>query len=86
MKGEFERYGLTRFRVLIGLLQLLGGIGLLVGLISRPILVSSSGGLTLLMLIGFSIRLKMKDGFMLSLPSFILMVINFYIFFVAIGF
>ena len=83
MKEEFERYDLTKYRILIGLLQLLGGLGLLVGLIWRPILITSSGGLALLMLIGFSIRLKMKDGFFLSLPSFILMIINLYICLVA---
>ena len=85
MKEEFERYDLTKYRILIGLLQLLGGLGLLVGLIWRPILITSSGGLALLMLIGFSIRLIMKDGFFLSLPSFILMIINLYICLVAIG-
>lgn len=79
MKLEFERYGLNKYRKLIGGLQLLGGLGLLIGLLWRPALLLASGGLALLMLIGFGVRLKMKDGFWASLPSFIFMLINFYI-------
>ena len=79
MKTEFERYGLLRFRKLVGYLQLLGGFGLLLGLMFQPILIISSGGLALLMLLGFGVRLKMKDGFLLSLPSLIFMALNLYI-------
>ena len=79
MKEEFERYELNKFRKLIGFLQLLGGSGLLVGLICLPILVIASGGLALLMMIGFGVRLKMKDGFWESMPSFLFMLLNFYI-------
>ncbi len=79
MKEEFSRYDLDKFRKLIGCLQFLGGLGLLVGLFCQTILVIASGGLALLMLIAFGIRLKMKDGFLLSLPSFTFMILNFYI-------
>lgn len=84
MKEEFERYGLNRFRKLIGLLQLLGGLGLLVGLAWKPALIVASGGLSLLMMIGFGVRIKMKDGFWVSVPSFIFMLLNAYICFVTI--
>ena len=84
MKEEFERYGLDKFRNLIGGFQLLGGAGLLIGLIWQPILIMSSGGLALLMLIGLGVRIKMKDGFLPSLPSFIFMTLNLYIFILAI--
>ncbi|AMR33968.1 hypothetical protein A0256_22225 [Mucilaginibacter sp. PAMC 26640] len=84
MKEEFERYGLTKFRKLTGCLQLLGGAGLLAGLICQPILVLASGGLFLLMLIGFGVRVKMKDGFLESLPSFIFMLLNGYICYVVL--
>ncbi len=84
MKEEFARYNLDKFRNLIGCLQLLGGIGLLIGLIWHPALTISSGGLALLMLIGFGVRVKMKDGFLESLPSFTFMILNGYICFVSI--
>ena len=85
MKEEFERYDFAKFRSLIGVLQLLGGIGLLIGMIWNPILIVSAAGLSLLMLIGFGVRIKMKDGLLESLPSFIFMLINGYIFFAAFG-
>lgn len=84
MKEEFERYGLNKFRELIGGLQLLGGIGLLVGLIWQPVIIVASGGLCLLMMIGFGLRLKMKDGIVQAMPSFIFMLLNGYICFVTL--
>jgi hypothetical protein len=85
MKEEFERYRLDQFRKLIGSLQLLGGLGLLVGFAWHLALIIASGGLSLLMLIGFGVRLKMKDGFLESVPSFIFMLLNGYIFIVALS-
>ncbi|MET3114960.1 putative membrane protein YphA (DoxX/SURF4 family) [Pedobacter sp. CG_S7] len=85
MEEEFHRYDLSKFRKLIGGLQLLGGAGLFVGLIWPLILIIASGGLALLMLIGFGVRVKMKDGLLQSLPSFIFTLLNFYIFFVALS-
>jgi uncharacterized membrane protein YphA (DoxX/SURF4 family) len=86
MKEEFKRYDLGKFRNLIGCLQLLGGIGLLVGMTSSIILSISSAGLSLLMLIGFGVRVKMRDGFLASLPSFAFMIINGYICYKSIGY
>jgi uncharacterized membrane protein YphA (DoxX/SURF4 family) len=85
MQEEFDRYGLNKFRNLVGGLQLLGGIGLLAGQLWQPILVVSSGGLAVLMLMGFIVRVKMKDGFLPSLPSFIFMILNAYICMRAVG-
>ena len=80
VRKEFERFGLRKFTNLVGSLQLLGGVGLLVGLLFQPILIISSGGIALLMLFGLGVRIKMKDGFLLTLPSFIFMILNLYIF------
>lgn len=80
MKREFRRYGLERYRVLVGWLELLGALGLLVGFKSDIALGVASGGLTLLMFLGFIVRLKIKDGFWLSLPAALYMGLCFYIF------
>ena len=80
MKEEFERFELKQFATLVGGLELLGGLGLLAGIINNSILLISSAGLSLLMLLGLGVRLKMKDGFLLSFPSFFFMIINFIIF------
>lgn len=84
MKAEFQRYGMTKFRKLTGVLELLGGIGLLVGLEFNPILLLSSAGLTALMLLGTIVRIKTKDPWMQIIPAFSLMLVNGYIFLKAI--
>lgn len=77
MKLEFKRYGLSQFRTLTGVLELLGGIGLVVGhYVYEPILILSSAGLSLLMLLGTIVRLKTKDPLLEILPAFGLMLIN----------
>jgi hypothetical protein len=74
---EFERYGLPKFRKITGFLQLLGAAGLLVGLYLSPILLLlASIGLSLLMTLGFIVRLKIHDNFIQSSPSFIFAVLN----------
>lgn len=80
MKDEFKRYGLEKLAFLTSNLQILGGVGLIVGLYSHPILLLSSGGLALLMFFGFCVRLKIRDGFWRSLPAFLYLVLNSYLF------
>jgi len=84
MKDEFKRYGLEKFTLLTSILQILGGAGLIVGLLIHPILLISSAGLSILMLFGFIVRMKIKDGFWLSLPSFSYFIINSYLFYSSI--
>ncbi len=79
MVDDFRRFGLEHLRILTGLLEVLGGTGLLVGLKWRPALLFASGGLALLMLIAFAIRLRVKDSVLLSLPSAMFMSLNAYI-------
>jgi DoxX-like family len=79
MVEDFQRFGLERLRMLTGLLEVLGGSGLLVGLKWRPALSISSAGLSLLMLVAFGVRLKMRDSIVQSLPSLALMLVNAYI-------
>jgi len=80
MRNEFKRFGLEKFATLTGILELLGGLGMLVGLKFNFILLISSGGLALLMLLGFGVRLKIKDGFWLKMPSLFFMLLNLYVF------
>ncbi len=80
MQNEFKRFGLEKFTKLTGLLELLGGIGMLIGLKYDIILLISSGGLTLLMLLGLGVRIKLRDSFWLSFPSFFFMALNLFIF------
>jgi hypothetical protein len=77
MKIEFERYGLAKFRKLTGLLELLGGIGLITGYYLYPALLYLSAlGLATLMLLGVIVRLRVKDSYIQILPALLLMIIN----------
>jgi len=80
MKTEFLRYGLDSFREMTGILQLLGGIGVIVGFYFYPLLMAiAAGGLAVLMILGFAVRLKIKDTVIQSLPSLLYALINSYI-------
>ena len=81
MKEEFDRYGLSRFQKLTGLLEVLGALGLLLGLKFKILLTISSSGLAILMLLGFGVRIKIKDSFIQSFPAFFYMLLNFFIFY-----
>ena len=80
MKSEFKRFGLEKFGILIAILEILGAFGLLVGLLINPILLISSGGLAILMLLGVAVRLKVKDSLWILSPALLLMILNSYIF------
>ncbi len=80
MKEEFERFGLDSQRKLTGVLQLLGATGLIVGVWISPFIgLMAAAGLSLLMLFGFGVRLKLRDGLKASIPSFFFMLVNAYL-------
>ncbi len=84
MKNDFKRFGLEKAGALVAILEILGGLGLIVGLKFYPILLISAGGLALLMFLGVAIRIKSKDSVWISLPAFLFMVLNGFIFFMSI--
>ena len=86
MKNEFKRFNLDKLGLLTIILELLGAMGLLIGLKFNPILILSSIGLTLLMLSGLIIRIKSKDSIWISFPALFYMCLNAYIFLAAIKF
>jgi hypothetical protein len=80
MLREFRRYGLEKFRMLTGFLELLGGAGTLVGFIYSPAFLISTAGLGLLMFLGFLVRIRVRDPWAQMLPAIILMLINLFLF------
>jgi hypothetical protein len=86
MRHEFKRFGLTDGqRKFTGILQLAGGLGLALGYFtSIYILLFAAIGLCLLMIMGFGVRLKVKDNIPQSLPSLIFAIANAYISFVIL--
>ena len=82
MKQEFARFGLAQFRQLTGALEVAAAVGLALGLV-LPVLGSlAAGGLALLMLLGFLVRLKIKDSPVQAAPAFLFMALNLYLLFV----
>ena len=81
MKSEFRRFGLEKFGLFTAALEIIGALGLLAGLYFNSILLIASGGLALLMFLGFLTRLRVKDSFWVSLPALFYLVLNSYIFF-----
>jgi len=80
MKAEFLRYGHDGERVLTGILQVLGGLGLLLGSCYAPLLAAASAtGLCLMMAYGVRVRIKIRDGILQTSPAFLYSVLNFYL-------
>ena len=85
MKDEFKRFGLEKFGFTIIILEILGALGLLVGLKFHFLALISSAGLALLMLAGIIVRILVKDNIRIIVPAFFFMVLNTYIFWVTMN-
>lgn len=83
MKQEFDRFGLAGYRKLTAVLQLLGALGLLAGFARPEVGCAAAAGLAMLMLLGFGVRLKIRDGVLQSSPALCYMLLNLYL---AVGF
>jgi uncharacterized membrane protein YphA (DoxX/SURF4 family) len=81
MKNEFKRFGLEQAGALTATLEILGALGLLLGFKFHPVLLIAAGGLSILMLLGLAIRIKVKDSVWVSLPALFFMLLNAFIFF-----
>jgi hypothetical protein len=84
MKGEFQRFKLEKFGLIVIVFQFLGATGLLVGLRFNPILILSSFGLALLMFLGVIVRVRLKDDLWVSTPALFYMILNAVIFIEAV--
>ncbi len=85
MVSEFERYGLARWRRLIGGLELSGALGLLAGYLLPQLVVAASAGLSLLMLAGVITRVRIRDPLVLTTPALALLLVNVYVLLYALS-
>lgn len=76
MKREFLRYGLAKYRVPTGALQLLGVVGLLVGLKLPAIGSLAAAGFTAQMLLALWVRRRIHDSLLQCVPAFVYMALN----------
>ena len=84
MKSEFKRFGLEKVGILTAVLEIVGAIGLLIGLKMQLILLISAGGLAILMFLGVAVRIKVKDSLWKTLPALFFMILNSCIFFISL--
>lgn len=80
MRAEFTRFGLARYRVTVGVTQLAGAMGLLMGFHAPVVAVLSSGGLAFQMLLGVGVRLWIRDSLVQALPAAFYFGINTWLF------
>ncbi len=86
MRRDFDRFGLSRLRTLVGTLEVLGALGLIAGQLWPPLVPLSAGGLALLMLVGVATRVHMLDSLAQTLPALVLMCVNLFVVWVALGY
>jgi uncharacterized membrane protein HdeD (DUF308 family) len=67
---------LSEYRTIIGFFQLLGGIGSIIGVFDKRILIISSLGLSVMMLLGVGVRIKINDTFIQTLPALTYLIVN----------
>jgi len=82
MRQEFERFGLVKFRLLTGVLEVAAAFGLALGLVLPIFGCVAAGGLALLMLMGFLARLRINDTPVQATPALFFMALNLYLMFV----
>ena len=83
-KNEFVRYGIPDFRKTTGFFQILGGTSLLIGISVNELITISAFGLTILMLMGVVVRLKIKDSLFKTIPAIFYAILNALIFYLFI--
>lgn len=76
LEAEFSRYGLADFRGLVGVLELLGGAGVIVGVVFAPLGALAALGLSMLMLLGIVVRVRVRDAPRLMAPAALLCLLN----------
>jgi uncharacterized membrane protein YphA (DoxX/SURF4 family) len=72
LKEEFSRYGMPKTRGFVGVMEILGGTAVLLGLFVAPLGALGAAGLTLLMILGLSVRLRIHDAPRLMMPAALL--------------
>jgi uncharacterized membrane protein YphA (DoxX/SURF4 family) len=79
MLSEYARWGYKNQRILLGCLQLLGGVGLLIGITNTVLLSVASFLLTFMMIKAVFVRIKIKDNIIQMSPAILYTVVNFII-------
>lgn len=69
LREEFTRYGMPGIRKFVGVMEMLGGAAVLLGLAVAPLGAFGAAGLTLLMILGLIVRIRLHDAPRLMVPA-----------------
>tara|TARA_B100000886_G_C20383618_1_gene475040 strand:- start:770 stop:1108 length:339 start_codon:yes stop_codon:yes gene_type:complete len=84
MKSEYARWGYNNQRKIVGFLQLLGGLGLVIGIKIDILLILTSFCFIMMMIMAIFIRIKIKDNVVDILPAITYLFLNILIFYNSI--
>ncbi len=73
---EFHRWGVSGLRHITGILEVLGAVGLVLGQWLPWVGLMSASGLSILMTCGLVVRLRIRDGFLQTLPAVIYLLVS----------
>lgn len=76
LREEFTRYGMPGVRSFVGAVEMLGGAGVLLGLAFSPLGALAAAGLTLLMMLGLIVRVRLHDARRVMVPAALLGAVN----------
>ncbi|MEN9845562.1 MAG: hypothetical protein RIS36_709 [Pseudomonadota bacterium] len=76
MIREFQRWGVSGLRHTTGILEVLGASGLVVGQWLPWVGLVSAAGLSLLMMCGLLVRLRIRDSLLQTLPAVIYLIVS----------
>ena len=86
LREEFERYGMKPgLRIFVGVMELLGGAGVLLGLAFPPLGAAAAAGLCTLMVLGLIVRFRLHDAPRLMVPAAGLAAVNAALFVLFVG-
>jgi uncharacterized membrane protein YphA (DoxX/SURF4 family) len=75
-KEEFERFGVPVMRRFVGIMEVLGGAGVILGLVVAPLGALAASGLAVLMILGLIVRIRVHDPVRLMVPAALLGALN----------
>lgn len=76
LRTEFSRYGMPGVRNFVGVMEMAGGAAVLSGLAFAPVGTLAAAGLTVLMILGLVVRVRLRDTPRLMVPAAALGVVN----------
>jgi len=79
MAREFRRWGVPHLRYLTGILEVLGSLGLVVGLLIPWVGFLAATGLSLLMVCGVAVRVRIRDTLLQTLPAVLFLFLSVFV-------